>query len=98
MTVATEDAVRAVVQEVLTQLGHRSNGSSPGTCRNGDWGVFQNVDDAVAAATAGYEKLREASMADRAKAIECVRRICTDQAEELGPDGNGRDQDRPARP
>jgi aldehyde dehydrogenase len=83
MIQANEQAIRQVVQEVLAQLGRRggTNGSPP---RNGDWGVFRTVDDAVAAATAGFEKLRNASMADRAAAIECVYRICDQQAEELG--------------
>ena len=83
MIQANEQAIRQVVQEVLAQLGRRG-GTNGSPQRNGDWGVFRTVDDAVAAATAGFEKLRNASMADRAAAIECVYRICDQQAEELG--------------
>src|ERR1700683_5350984 len=83
MIQANEQAIRQVVQEVLAQLGRRTGGNGA-PHRNGDWGVFRTVDDAVAAATAGFEKLRQASMADRAKAIECVYRLCDEQAEELG--------------
>ncbi|MCH7686838.1 MAG: aldehyde dehydrogenase EutE [Planctomycetes bacterium] len=81
---ANEQAIRTVVQEVLAQLGKRPLASSNGSSRNGNWGVFNTVDDAVAAANDGFLKLKAASMEDRAKAIECVYRICTEQAEELG--------------
>src|SRR5580704_15041848 len=85
MIQANEQAIRQVVQEVLAQLGkrggapHASNGHA-----NGDWGVFRTVDDAVAAATQGFERFRDVSMENRAKAIACVYRICDQQAEELG--------------
>ncbi len=84
MTVATEDTIRTVVQEVLAQLGRRQNGYHLGTSANGDWGVFQTVDDAVSAATDAFEKLKQAPLTDREKAIACVKHICQDQAEELG--------------
>ncbi len=84
MTQATEETIRSVVQEVLSQLGRRPNGHRNGSRPGGDWGVFGSVDQAVDAATAGFEKLKAASMEVRAKAVECVRRICDEQAEELG--------------
>ena len=97
MVQATEDAIRQVVHEVLARLGHdsrpgsqpgpalvRNNGSHFGNASGGNWGVFQTVDDAVAAADAAFGRLQNASLEDRAKAIECVRRICDEQAEELG--------------
>ncbi len=85
MIQANEQAIRQVVQEVLAQLGRRPGGSAGnGSHRNGDWGVFRTVDEAVAAATDGFKKLRDASLADRAKAIACVYRICDEQSEELG--------------
>src|SRR5579872_7449114 len=83
MIQANEQAIRQVVQEVLAQLGRR--GGLPGTNhRNGDWGVFKTVDEAVEAATAGFHKLREAPLTERAKAVQCVYRLCEEQAEELG--------------
>ncbi len=84
MAQATEAAIRTVVQEVLSQLGHKSNGFSSGASKDGDWGVFKRVDDAAAAAGDGFRQLSNGTVADRAKAIECVKQICTDQAEELG--------------
>lgn len=81
---STEATIRAVVQEVLTQLQKRNGFAAPSKQRNGDFGVFANVDDAVAAANDGYQKLRNATLETRAKAIECVRQICVSQAVELG--------------
>jgi aldehyde dehydrogenase len=62
------------------------NGSAQSSTRasSGSLGVFGSVDDAVAAATDGFSRLCKATIADRVKAIDCVRRICDEQAEELG--------------
>ena len=82
--VSTEQTVRTVVQEVLAQLAKANGVASNNGHSNGDWGVFNNVDDAVAAANAAFEKLKSASMEDRGTAIQIVKDICFDQAEELG--------------
>lgn len=80
---ATEQAVRQIVQEVLSQI--TSGSATPTTqAAQGDWGVFNDVDLAVAAANEGFKQLAAASMEDRAKAIEIVKTICDEQAEELG--------------
>jgi len=84
MSTATPDTIRQVVQEVLAQLGKAPKSTTPAPFKNGDWGVFQSVDDAVAAATEGFEQLSEAPMAARVTAIELVKQICETQAEELG--------------
>jgi aldehyde dehydrogenase len=84
MIQANEQAIRNVVQEVLAQLGKRPvHGAAPSITQC-DWGVCDSVDQAVKVAQAGFEQLSNASMEDRATAIECVRRICDEQAEELG--------------
>ncbi len=84
MIQANEAAIRTVVQEVLSQLGRQPLATPAAQPANGDWGVFSTVDQAVDAAQRGFEKLKKASMADRAVAIQCVRDICSQQAEELG--------------
>jgi len=81
---ATEAAIRQVVQEVLSQLGKSPYVSGSGKSRDGAWGVFKTVDQAVAAATEGFRQLSERGLEDRRKAIDCVRRITEEQAEELG--------------
>jgi aldehyde dehydrogenase len=80
---ASADTIRQVVQEVLAQLGKspRTHASEP---RSGDWGVFPTVDQAVAAATEGFEQFSAAPLAHRATAIQLVKQICENQAEELG--------------
>ncbi|RMG38959.1 MAG: aldehyde dehydrogenase EutE [Planctomycetota bacterium] len=82
MVTASETAIRAVVEEVLAQLQRR--GGLSGSDRSGDWGVFDSVDDAVAAATEAFRRLKRQPLESRAKAVECVKRICLEQAEELG--------------
>ena len=84
MAQATEQAIREVVREVLSQLGHRNNGAASATSGNGDWGIFRTVDDAVAAATDGFRGLQNAKLADRVTIVECVKQLCDEQAEELG--------------
>lgn len=81
---ATETAIRQVVQEVLAQLGRAPLPSATPRSALGDWGVFPTVDQAVDAANAAFQKLSQRPIADRAKAIDCIRRLTTEQAEELG--------------
>jgi aldehyde dehydrogenase len=81
---ASADTIRHVVQEVLSQLGKSSKPLAGSQFRNGDWGVFQTVDQAVAAATEGFEKFSEGPLAHRATAIGLVKQMCDVQAEELG--------------
>ena len=78
----TEELVRNVVQEVLT------------TMRNGDgkrtndrvraWGVFNDANAAVAAAVEAQKEFESRGLEDRRKAVQCIRKICSEQAEELG--------------
>src|SRR6516162_7913389 len=82
----TEDLIRSVVQEVLTQMG---GGAAPVNGKTsarpaGNLGVFPTVDSAVEAADAAFEQFRHRKLADRKKAVECIRRICVEQADELG--------------
>lgn len=78
----TEQTIRQVVQEVLTQLNgqHKTGSAQP----DGRWGVFGTVDEAVQAAQQGFEQLSSAPMAKRRAAIDLVKQICEEQAEELG--------------
>jgi len=47
-------------------------------------GVFTTVDDAVTSARAAHQALKAAGMAGRAQAVECIRRVCREDAAELG--------------
>jgi aldehyde dehydrogenase len=79
----TEDLIR---KQVLSQMG---NGAIPvngkaGARPSGNLGVFPTVDAAVEAAEAAFEEFRRRGLGDRKKAVECIRKICVDQADELG--------------
>src|SRR5271169_4377798 len=79
----TEDLIRTVVQQVLSQMGSVPSASN-GAARPGTFGVYPTADAAVAAAEAAFQAFRTRPLADRKKAVECVRSICVEQAEELG--------------
>ncbi len=81
----TEDLIRDVVQQVLSRMGTGApSGSSNGRAPSGDFGVFPTVDAAVRAADSAFQAFRDRPLGDRKKAIDCIRQICVDQAEELG--------------
>jgi aldehyde dehydrogenase len=79
----TDDLIRTVVKEVLSHM--RNGQTAPAT--NGhsrSWGVFDDVDAAVAAAAAAQKEFETRGLDDRRKAVSCIRRICIEQAETLG--------------
>jgi aldehyde dehydrogenase len=84
-----ETLIRDVVSEVLGRL--ETSGNSPiSTARapaggiGGRDGIFQTVDDAVAAARAAQKRLVDAGLEKRAVAVQCIRDICLEHKEELG--------------
>jgi acyl-CoA reductase-like NAD-dependent aldehyde dehydrogenase len=81
MLTVTDDLIRSVVQEVL---GHMKNGAAPKKSAARTWGVFDDVDSAVAAASLAQQKYERLGMDERKKAVDCVRKICIGKAEQLG--------------
>src|SRR5262249_36310803 len=81
MLTVTDDLIRNVVQEVL---GHMKNGAAPKKAAGKTWGVFDDVDSAVAAASLAQQKYERLGMDERKKAVDCVRKICIGKAEQLG--------------
>jgi len=81
----TEDLIKSVVQQVLSQMGNGA-GSSNGSGRkhSGSDGVYPTADAAVQAASAAFEHYRKRPLACRKKAVACIRAICVEQANELG--------------
>jgi aldehyde dehydrogenase len=82
----TEDLIRNVVQQVLSQMGGSpslGNGAAR-TTASGDFGRYPTADAAVAAAESAFQAFRTRPLGDRKKAIDAVRTICREQAEELG--------------
>src|SRR5688572_29703579 len=87
MMQVTDDLIRNVVQEVL---GHMKSAPAARPSTNGKaggkWGVYEDVAEAVAAARAGQKRFQDMGIDARKKAVDCVRKICIDRAEELGRD------------
>jgi len=109
---ANESTIRAVVEEVLSELGRKgsSNGSagrvsgqtslkkggipvlSAGNVSasfgpssgSGNYGVFDNVNDAVAAAADAFKQLQRKTMADRATVVRLVKEMCEQNADQWG--------------
>src|SRR5437879_3667309 len=78
----TDELIRTVVQEVLAHMHNGRAAPSNGKARS--WGVFEDVGQAVAAAVAAQKQFEARGLEDRRKAVQCVRRICTEQAPMLG--------------
>lgn len=106
---ATETTIRAVVEEVLAELGKRpksatstagphskfgipvvstglngqpaANGFSGG---RGNYGVFDSVDEAVAAAGEAFKQLQKKTLADREKVVQIVKSMCERNADAWG--------------
>jgi len=79
---ATEDLIRNVVQQVLSQM--RGPGTVNGRGHRGRHGVFTCVNEAVAAATEAFDQLSGRTIEDRKRIIDHIRRISIDQSIELG--------------
>jgi aldehyde dehydrogenase len=81
----TDELIRGVIQQVLVQM---RNGQAPARAsRNGhatQRGVFGDVESAVAAASAAQREFESRGLEDRRKAVACVRKICSEQADMLG--------------
>jgi len=81
-----ETLIRNVVQQVLARIG--SNGQVPAAhaarSTQGRFGMFTDVDEAVAAAREAFDRLSERTVEDRRRIIAHIRRISIDQCVELG--------------
>ncbi len=81
----SEDLIRNVVQQVLSQMGSAPGSASNGVATGGGRdGVFPTIDGAVAAAEAAFQTFRRRPLADRDRAVQIVKEICSSQADELG--------------
>src|SRR5438445_47369 len=78
----TDELVRNVVQQVLSQI--RNGHAAPANGQPRSWGVFEDVDSAVAAASEAQKLFEARGLEDRRKAVDCIRRICIQQADTLG--------------
>lgn len=87
MLQVTDDLIRSIVQEVLGHVRTGPGDLKPVAAPTGKrWGVFACVDEAVAAANIAQQLLEALGTGARKKAVDCVRKIVIDKAEELGRD------------
>ena len=77
-----EALIRSVITQVLAEVGQAPIGTS--STHAGRYGIFEHVDDAVAAARTAFEQLSERTIQDRKRIIDHIRRISIDQRVELG--------------
>ncbi|HEX3314479.1 MAG TPA: aldehyde dehydrogenase family protein, partial [Gemmataceae bacterium] len=82
MLQVNDDLIRSVVSEVLGFM--RTSPAGPAPARSSRWGVYDNVDEAAQAASRDQKKFEAMGMSARKAAVDCVRKICIDRAEELG--------------
>lgn len=80
----SESIIRSVVAQVLAEVGPMPGQGSSSAGHHGSHGVFDDANEAVAAARAAFEQLRERSVEDRKRIISIIRRISIEQCEELG--------------
>ncbi|MEM9828142.1 MAG: aldehyde dehydrogenase, partial [Planctomycetota bacterium] len=86
------ETIRNVVAQVLSEVGpmppgmngNVASGAIPSASSAGHFGIFPDAPSAVAAARAAFEHFRSRPLEDRRRAIEIIKSIATDQAEELG--------------
>ncbi|UCD27997.1 MAG: aldehyde dehydrogenase EutE [Planctomycetota bacterium] len=88
-TAINETLIRDVVSEVLGRLQTSATSpitptAAPAAATGGRDGIFQTINDAVAAAKAAQQRLVDAGLEKRAQVIQCIRDICLNQKEELG--------------
>jgi aldehyde dehydrogenase len=100
MSAVNETLIRDVVAEVLGRLGKNGSPSpapapagcgcthetqpSGGSIKSGRHGVFQDANEACAAAHAGFLQLRKKGVAARAKIVEIVKTLAEAKADEWG--------------
>jgi aldehyde dehydrogenase len=82
MSIRREE-IESIVSEVLQKLGDQASGTSALASVEGpsDWGVFERLEDAVAAATAAYKRIN--TIAIREKVIKQIRRAAKLNARRL---------------
>lgn len=79
-----EQIVTKVVSEVLSRLRSQPPAASGRPSPSGSLGVYDDMNAACDAAQRSFEKLREAGVTARKKAIAAIRRLCVEKADEWG--------------
>lgn len=76
-----QQIISRVVAEVLARLQQQQSVVKSG---QSTFGVYEKMEDAIAAANKSFLQLREAGVSGRRKAIAAIRRACTENAKAWG--------------
>jgi len=79
-----EKLIRSVVEQVISRLGANGSGPQIGGGTKNRFGLFTDVNQAVAAAREAFEQLSRRTLEERGRIIGHIRRIAIDQSVELG--------------
>jgi aldehyde dehydrogenase len=74
------EEIESIVSEVLKKLGPTAV-QTVAAAQQGDWGVFDRLEDAVAAAAAAYKRLDTVALRERV--VEVIRRAARANARRL---------------
>ncbi|MFO0843218.1 MAG: aldehyde dehydrogenase family protein [Gemmataceae bacterium] len=78
----TDELIRGVVQQVLSQM--RNGKAAANGASSKARGVFSDAESAIQAAVKAQREFERRGLEDRRKAVACIRKICSEQAEQLG--------------
>ena len=76
-----QDIVKKVVQNVVDKIDSPS--ASGPISSNGDWGVFDDMNDAVKAAHEAFMEYKQRSIQCRKSFIDAVRQMALDHKDDL---------------
>jgi acyl-CoA reductase-like NAD-dependent aldehyde dehydrogenase len=79
----TDTEVQDLVAQIVRRVMLEADTPAYRSPRKGEWGVFQEMNDAVEAAHAAFLEFRERSPQCRTKIIDAVRQMALDHKEEL---------------
>jgi aldehyde dehydrogenase len=72
-----QELISRVVSEVLSKIQTQQNAIESGKT---GFGVYEKMEDAISAAQRSFEKLQEAGIGARKKAIAVIRKLCVENA------------------
>jgi len=78
---ANRELIEAIAREVIARMG--AGAPSAGAAGAGEDGVFETVDQAVNAAAIAQQRVGAMGLEERGKMNAIIRRICSDNADEL---------------
>jgi aldehyde dehydrogenase len=79
-----EKLISRVVSEVLSRLQETRQAVDPASPGASGFGVYDRMEDAIAAAHVSFHKLQKGGFTARKAALKVIRQLCVEKAEEWG--------------